>query len=210
MKLLQKGLLLAALLSSTHAAIWEFDLGGLAGVGLQGGNVIDNKADSFARGKEVGHNEIPGILYDDVANVLEFHVGWGRHEVIKGEQLHGLYVSSALYGPAAINENATQSLYSFDLSNGLTPISGDPDRSAFIHSRIQLVDLPGYTVAQQEADLLGSRFYFSVASTTYENGEIRGQLLAVVPEPEHYALITGALLFSFACFKNRKVSSTTS
>lgn len=200
------GSLVCALsLLSSHAAIWEFDVGGLAGPGLLGGNVIDNRADSFASGKEVGHNEIPGILYDDVSNVLEFHVGWGSHEIVKGTQLMGQYISSALYGPAAINENSSQALYSFDTSNGYVPTIDDPTgRTAFIHARIQLTDLPNYTIAQQEADLLGSRIYFSINSTAYETGEIRGQLLAVVPEPEHYAAFAGLALLGFAGYRRHK------
>jgi hypothetical protein len=129
MKLLSAALLFATSLIPVHSAIWEFDLGGLAGAGLQGGNVVDNRADSFAWGIEVGHNEIPGILYDDVNNVLEFHVGWGAHEVV---------------------------------------------------------------------------------STAYDTGEIRGQLLAVVPEPRHYALITGALLLGVALSKRIKSARTSS
>jgi hypothetical protein len=209
MKLLLTTLFCAFSLIPAPAAIWEFDLGGLAGSGLLGGNVIDNRADSFAWGKEVGHNEIPGILYDDVSNTLEFHVGWGSHEVINGIQLAGQYVTSALYGPAAIDENAAQALYSFDTSNGYVPTINDPTgRTGFIHARVQLVDLAGYSVAQQEADLLGSRFYFSIISTAYETGEIRGQLLAVVPEPQHYALLTGALLLATA-FVRRKMKIST-
>ena len=211
MKLLVATLLCSAMAAPAQGAIWEIDLGGLAGEGLLGGNVIDNRADSGATGKEVGHNEIPGILYDDAANALEFHVGWGSHEIVKGRDLAGQYLTSALFGPASISENASQALYSFDSSNGYVPTVNDPTgRIGFIHARVQLVDLPGYTVAQQEADLLASRFYFSISSTAYETGEIRGQLLAAVPEPKEYALMTGAVLLGFAMLRRRKLVSTSS
>src|SRR5688572_30234054 len=107
MKLLLASVFCAAPLISSQGAIWEIDLGGLAGEGLHGGNVVDSRSDSFASGKEVGHNEIPGILYDDAANVLEFHVGWGAHEVVNGTPMSGQYISSAIHGPAAMNENAS-------------------------------------------------------------------------------------------------------
>jgi hypothetical protein len=125
--------------------------------------------------------------------------------------LAGQYISSALHGPAAIDQNSSQTLYSFDSSNGYVAPSIDPTgRTGFVHARVQLVDLPGYTVAQQEADLLGSKFYFSIVSTAYDTGEIRGQLLAVVPEPRHYALITGALLLGVALSKRIKSARTSS
>lgn len=204
MRLLYLGLIGTSLLSGTQAAIWEFDVGGLAGSGLLGGNVVDTRADSFASGKEVTFNEVPGIIYNDESKILEFHVGWGVHEVVNGTQLAGQYVSSALYGPAEMNENAPRALYSFDSSNGYIPANDPTGRTGFIHAQVQLVDLEGYSVAQQQADLLGSRFYFSINSTAYETGEIRGQLLKTVPEPQHAALATALLLAGGAALRMRK------
>lgn len=180
-------------------------MGGAAGSGLLGGNMVDALPDSFASGKEVGHNEIPGILYDDVLNVLEFHVGWGDHEVVKGRSLAGQYLSSGLYAPASIYENAPGPLYTFDSSNGYVAPSSEPTgRTGFIHAQVQLVDFEGYSVAQQEADLLGNRFYFSILSTAYEGGEIRGNLLRVIPEPSDYALCTAVLLLGVAGYHRRR------
>ena len=180
------------------AAIWEIDLGGVQAAGLLGGNVIDSLPNSFASGKEVSFNEVPGILYDDAANALELHVGWGIHETVQGAELHGLYHSSGLYGPAPINGNAPGALYSFDITSGYTSVNGPDGKSGFVHARVLLADIGSYTVAQQEADLLQSRWYFMVNSTTYESGEIRGQLLTAIPEPKSYAVVTGlALLMAF-------------
>jgi hypothetical protein len=210
MKVLLSGLFCLFFMASAHAAIWEFDLGGNAGSGLLGGNEVDSLPDSFASGKEVGHNEISGIIYDDVEKHLEFHVGWGAHETILGTQLSGQYISSSLYGPAGMNENSTRPVYSFDSSNGYISANDSNGRTGFIHAGFKLVDLEGYTIAQQQADLLGSRWYFNIVSTTYESGEIRGQLLAVVPEPQHYALVTGVFLLVGAALKSRKKFSTSS
>ena len=206
MKSLLHVLICAFLVVNSRAAIWEFDLGGLAGPGLLGGNEVDSLPDSFGAGIEVGHNEIPGILYDDVANRLEFHVGWGEHEVVKKTSLLGQYLSSGLFGPAAMNENAPRVLYSFDTSNGYIPMNSSGGKTGFIHASLTLLDLEGYSIAQQEADLLGSRWYFNIMSTAYEAGEIRGQLLRVVPEPEQYATLAGiALVAVGVCLRWRKV-----
>jgi hypothetical protein len=199
MKALLSGLLSVSIVAS-QSAIWEFDVGGPGGPGILGGNEIDSQPNSFASGIEVGYHEVPGIVYDDVQKTLEFHVGWGAHEAIKGTSLMGNYVSSALYGPATMDQNAAQPLYSFDSSNGYIPVNDSNGRSGFVHARVQLVELDGYSIAQQQADLLGSRWYFNILTTAYETGEIRGQLLNLssVPEPRHYALASGAALLVFA------------
>lgn len=200
MKRLLSGLLGVSVVAS-HCAIWEFDLGGKGGPGLLAANEVSPNS-SIATGKELSYNEVPGIVYDDVAKTLEFHAGWGTHETVKTAQLSGQYISSALYGPATIHENAARALYSFDTSNGLMLWSDQSGRSALVHARVQLVDLEGYSVAQQEADLLGSRWYYNVLSTAFESGEIRGQLLNV-PEPRHYALASGAALLAFAAVRRK-------
>lgn len=200
-------LLLCTLSATSEGAIWEIDLGGKIGDGILGGNVVQTRPSSFASGKEVGFNEIPGILYDDVSNILEFHVGWGSDPIVGGTQLNGQYLSSGLYAPASMYENAPFALYTFDTSNGYRSVGGEPTgRSGFINTQVQLVDLPGYTVAQQEADLLGSKFYFSISTTAFESGEIRGQLLTAVPEPEHYAMFAGMALLGFAGYRKFKKS----
>ena len=190
---------------ASQAAIWEFDLDRLGGPGLVGNSEVDSLPSSPAFGRELGHNEIPGILYDDVDKALEFHVGWGMHEVTKGVPLMGQYISSALYGPAAMDQNAARALYSFDMSNGYIPANDPTGRTGFIHARVQLVDMAGYSVAQQQADLFGSRWYFNIMSTAYETGEIRGQLvnLSSIPEPQHYAVASGAALLAFATFRRK-------
>jgi hypothetical protein len=201
MKWLMSGLLGVSVVAG-HGAIWEIDLGGKGGEGLLAANEVGSPASSIATGKELSYYEVPGIVYDDVAKALEFHVGWGSHETVNGAQLAGQYISSSLYGPATMNQNATRSLYSFDTSNGLF-VGGDySGRTALVHARVQLVDLQGYSIAQQEADLLGSRWYFNVISTAYENGEIRGQLIAV-PEPRHYASASAIALLAFAAIRRK-------
>ncbi|HEX7862914.1 MAG TPA: hypothetical protein VF773_21455 [Verrucomicrobiae bacterium] len=186
-------------LPACHSAIWHFDLGGQGGSGLLGANVVDHLGDSIATGKEIPHHEVPGILYDDVQKVLEFHVGWGSHEAIRETDLRGLYVSSGLHGPASMTENANGGpVYSFTLENGYQPLNDPSGKTGQIHAQLRLADIGSYTVAQQEADLLGSRFYFSIASTFREGGEIRGQLLRVIPEPAHYGVAIGLLVFGWA------------
>jgi hypothetical protein len=202
MKWLISGLLGVSVVAG-QGAIWEIDLGGKGGEGLLAANEVGSPASSIATGKELSYNEIPGIIYDDVAKALEFHAGWGNHPTVNGAQLAGQYLSSALYGPATMNENAARALYSFDTSNGLMTVGGDfSGRSALLHTRVQLVDLQGYSIEQQEADLLGSRWYFNVISTAFENGEIRGQLMSV-PEPAHYASASAVSLLAFAAIRRK-------
>lgn len=188
-------------LVSTQAAIWQFDLGGVAGSGILGGNEIDSLADSPGSGKEMPYYEVPGIIYDDVAKVLEFHVGWGAHEAVRMTSLTYPVVSSALYGPAEMTENSPNALYSFTESNGYRPMNDSGGRTGFIDSRIVLQDLGDYSVAEQEADLLNSRWYFNIISTTYDTGEIRAQLLTGIPEPEHYVLFTASGLLGLAMYR---------
>jgi hypothetical protein len=189
-------------IATAQAAIWQFDLGGMAGPGLLGGNVVDNLGNSGASGTEIPHNEVLGISYDDAENLLEFHVGWGSHEAIRGNDLSGVYVSSGLYGPAGVSDNAAGGpLYSFGSGNGYQSLKEQSGKSGLVHAQVRLVDIGGYTIAEQEADLLGSRFYFSVASTMYEGGEIRGQLLRAIPEPAEYGLAFGMIVFGWAAVK---------
>lgn len=189
------------LIFSTEAAIWQFDLGGIAGSGILGGNEIDSLADSPGTGREMPYYEVPGIIYDDVAKALEFHVGWGAAEAIGMTSMTFPYVSSALYGPAEMTENSPNALYSFNESNGYRSLNDSGGRTGFVDARISLVDLGDYTVAEQEADLLNSRWYFNIISTAYETGEIRAQLLTGIPEPEHYASLAGAALLALAIYR---------
>ena len=174
MKHLPVLLILAA--APLHAAVWEIELGGIAGEGLLGGNEVDSLPDSFASGKELPFNEIPGILYDDASKTLEFHVGWGVHEVVQGVQLAGQYISSALYGPASSTDNSPDALYTFTLDSGFRPAGDASGRSGFVDTRLTLAPIGDYSVAEQQADLLNSRWYFNIVTTAYETGEIRGQL----------------------------------
>jgi hypothetical protein len=192
---------------SSLGAIWQFDLGGKAGDGIMAGNEVDSLPDSFATGRELPFNEIPGILYDDVAKTLEFHVGWGSHEVVQGLPLGGQYISSALYGPAGPNENSPNALYSFTLDSGYRPANDPSGRTGFVDSRITLIPIGGYTVAAQQADLLNSLWYFNIVTTAYETGEIRAQLLAGIPEPVHSVPLSALVLLATAVlWRNQKKS----
>ncbi len=63
---------------------------------------------------------------------------------------------------------------------------------------INLVNLPGpYTVADQKTDLLSGLWYVNIHSTTFPGGEIRGQILVVVPQVPALAPCGIALLASF-------------
>lgn len=197
-------------LLSTHGAIWQFDLGGAAGPGILGGNEIDALPNSFATGRELPFNEIPGILYNDVAKTLEFHVGWGAHEVVQGISLAGQYISSALYGPATASENSANALYSFTASSGYRPANDPSGRSGFIDTQITLQAIGGYSVAEQEADLLSSKWYFNIVTTAYDTGEIRAQLLTGIPEPATATSLAAVTLLAVAVAnKLRKKSKVT-
>jgi len=60
------------------------------------------------------------------------------------------------------------------------------------------------TFAAQLSNILNGLSYINFHTTQYGGGEIRGQILAAVPEPETYALMLGGLGAAFLARRRRK------
>ena len=204
---------------TNQAQIWEFDLGGLGGPGLTGASEPGVAVPSTASGGELAQNfpgDFPSINYNVATKQLRLPIGWGTENGFT--DLTATFTAWHIHGPVAsspgddVNDYITRSTsplpgYTWVLPNDQT---GDGSRrDASFDTIITLVDrtLGGspYTVAQQEQDLKDGRWYVNVHSQgTYAGGEIRGQLLYVIPEPEHYAAIAGFALLAFAGYRRYK------
>ena len=210
---------------STQAAIWEFDLGPaiIEPFGLNGANERPLPTASPATGGEIkDHDSNNYINYNTETKALELHFGWGSHPSLDyggptGTDLTANLSGLHIHGPADVN-NATGVLYNLlSLAASTTnPGEGfyDPNgngRSGAIDLTVQLVEgVGGYSIAQQEAQLLGNNWYINIHSEgQYSGGEIRGQLLYVIPEPQHYAALAGVALLGFAGYRRFKSTSQT-
>jgi hypothetical protein len=222
-----KLLLLSAACSVTlpiHAQIWQFDLGGLAGSGLRGGNEPSVAIASPASGDELNKNfpsDFPSISYNTTTHELRLPIGWGSANSGPNAAYTDLTAPETvwhIHGPVAsnpgddVNDYFTRSTSPLPTYTYVTPNDQTGDgsrRSGSFDTTITLQDLTlngsPYTVAQQEQDLRDGRWYVNVHSQgTYAGGEIRGQLLYVVPEPEQYAALAGLALVGFAGYRKLK------
>jgi hypothetical protein len=213
---MKKLLFIAACVTSLtiQAQIWEFDLGGLAGPGLLGGNEPGQNPVSSASGGELRENfpQFPSISYNVATRELRLPIAWGIENGYT--DLTGNYTAWHIHGPVAGEDlqdfmSGTASplpTYTYVTPQDQSEFGGT--RSGSFDTTITLQDLTlggnPYTVAQQEQDLRDGRWYINVHSTTYGPGEIRGQLLYVIPEPEHYAAMAGFALLAFAGYRRYK------
>jgi hypothetical protein len=208
---------------SFRADTFFFDLGP---GGLLGANEKPSATSSTAEGRELVDFDGTGhtIQYDNVTKRLELHFGWGSDpdaggngsptQDLNSDFNDGLHI----HGPAELTESANI-IYNL-LTEGVgedatdpthvepfTDLSGnDTGVTAAYDGTVQLVDKGAYTVALQEADLLANRWYINVHSVDFPNGEIRGQLLQAVPEPEQYAALAGLGLLAFAGYRRAKTA----
>jgi len=203
-----------------QAQIWNFDLAGLGGPGLQGESEPNVATPSTASGGELAQNfpgDFPSISYNVATKQLRLPIGWGTDNGFT--DLMAPFTAWHIHGPVASNpgddvndyftRNASPLVgYTWVTPNDQAHFDGTR-RDASFDALITLVDttLGGspYTVAQQEQDLKDGRWYVNVHSQgTYAAGEIRGQLLYVIPEPEHYVAIAGFALLAFAGYRRYK------
>lgn len=208
---------------SAQAALFPFDLGpdnGL-GFGLNGANERPTPNASPATGDEIKDiDSSVYIQYDNVAKQLELHFAWGQDFDYENGGINGTDLSDNpgtavdlsgihIHGPADANSSA-------GILYDLLTLAGTGFFNPNIHGRngaidmtLQLVDNPNgttFTIAQQEAQLLGNNWYINIHSTTFPGGEIRGQLLNAIPEPEHYAAFAGLALLGFAGYRRFKAA----
>jgi CHRD domain len=176
---------LAAFVTQSQAGIIQFDLMGLAGIGLLPGNET-----GAVNGTPGSGGELPGgIFYDDVSDMLTINVGWGSangfNNLTGNTTLGHLHGPTAAGGAAAFGQTAGAK-YTLHTLPGWNSSASAGGYSGTIS-----------IVAADEASLLNGQFYLNVHTAVNGGGEIRGNLV-VVPEPSVVVLGVlgaGALLF---------------
>jgi hypothetical protein len=137
--------------------------------------------------QEVPPNASPGtgfgqIILDDVLNQITVELSF--------QDLLAAAVAAHIHGPASPGVNAPV-LFPLDLT-GAFGSSGTIAPQVFAITPVQ--------IAQLEAGL----FYFNVHTSVFPGGEIRGQALAVAPEPSALATAAvGALVVAGAARRRR-------
>jgi hypothetical protein len=213
---------------TSQAAIWNLDFGPAAGgFGINGANERPLPTPpSPATGREIQDYNGPQnfMQYDDALNRIEIHLGWGNIAGVDGTDLTGDFRMMHIHGPADVN-TATGILYTLATWDGTILFAKDslddaddtanqniPNNAGvrgYFDITFDLADTGGFTVDQQEQQLLGNEWYLNIHSTTYPGGEIRGQFMnagLAVPEPEHYAMMAGLGLLGFAGYRRFKVA----
>ena len=172
---------------SVRAVVFNFDLTGPGGPGLTPGSEIPPNATSAS-----GFEQAP-ITYDDTTHQMTIN--------IRFDNLSGTFTAAHIHGPATTIQNAS---ILYDLGSFVSTFNAGT--SGFIESppisgpALTLTDNPngsGFTIADQESQLLSGLWYINVHDTAFPGGEIRGQLTPV-PEPQSYAFAAGVVLLGFA------------
>ena len=117
------------------------------------------------------------MVFDDVTNALSFNIAWSG--------LSGSFLAVFFHGPAAPGTPAGI------VGPGLAP--SNPSAGSFVLS------------PAEEADLLAALWYISVHTSSFNGGEIRGQI-NVVPEPGTFLLL-GSALAGLGFFGRRKIAA---
>jgi hypothetical protein len=191
MKKLLPFLAIALWVSQAQASIIFFDLTGLAGFGLRGGNETTALNGTPGSGGETG----AGIFYDDVSNLLTINAAWGSANGFT--DLTGPTIAGHLHGPtasggvAAYNQTAA-------VKYPLNTLAGwnNSASSGGFNGSITIL-------AADEAALLNGQFYFNAHTTLNSGGEIRGQLIAV-PEPSLLALAGLGVVWALVQWRGRR------
>lgn len=135
--------------------------------GLSALNAVGQPA-SAATGGEIGL----GITYDDLTNVLSYNVGYGSD--FGFTDLAGDFTVAHIHGPVAVQFPSANT--GAGIVVALTHSAGSSGRTGSFQSTATLSEA-------QEAQLFDNLFYINVHSSFAGGGEIRGQLVPVVPEP---------------------------
>ncbi len=175
--------------TSTWGAVVMFNLDGVAGNGLLGGN--ENPAVAGGGSGGVGGG---GISYDTDTNMLSLDLDWGSGNGF-----------TDLTGPvtgAHIHDSTGPAPSGFTLNGGVKY-----DLSGFLNASASAGGISGNVAINQvdESDLLAGHFYVNVHTATNGAGEIRGQL-TVVPEPGVFAALTGLICIGFG-WARRKLAA---
>lgn len=178
------------IVGSASAAIFQIDLSpppGLAlnstnyangdhTLGMSAPNAVGQPA-SPATGNEIG----AGVTFDSVTKQLTWNIGYGSD--FGFVDLVGNFAVAHVHGPVAVQFPAPNTGAGVRI-----PLAHTPGSTALTGSFVGSAVLS----AADETSLFDNLLYVNVHSGFAPGGEIRGQLVPVVPEP------TSALLLAFA------------
>ncbi len=172
--LLLIGFGLTGLVFNGQAATFDFDLRGVAGLGLLPGN--EPGSITGGTGGEIG----AGIFFDDATLNLAINVGWGSSQGFT--DLSSSANNSHIHGPTAAN-------FGFNGTANFSQTAG------VLFNLTRSSNLPtGGTIGQsftltpaQQADLFNGKYYINIHTANNGGGELRG-FLVPVPEPSTLAL----------------------
>ena len=147
-------------------------------LGLSAPNAVAQPA-SPATGDEIG----AGIIYDDVSMRLSYEFAYGSD--FGFVDMVGAFTVAHIHGPVAVQFPAVNT--GAGVVVGLTHTPGTTANTGSFVGSVVLTPT-------QEADLLNNLLYINVHSSFATGGEIRGQLVPVVPEPGTLGLLAIGIL----------------
>ena len=189
-KLITSSIVAVALLASSHAALFDYNLIGTAGPGLLPGN--EPGAIVGGTGGEIGL----GIRLDDLGdadpntNTLKISVGWGSSQGFT--DLSSASNNSHIHGPTASN-NGSGFTQTAGVLFTLTRSSNATTGGTIIQ------DITGFTAANV-IDLNNGKFYLNIHTANNGGGELRG-FIVPVPEP---TTVSMAALGALALLRTRR------
>ncbi len=158
-------------------------------LGLSAPNAVGQPA-SLATGNEIGS----GITFDTVTKVLSWDMGYGSdHGFV---DLLGNWTNAHIHGPNAVlfpspNTGAGVRV-GLPHTPGSTTLTGSFTGSAVL-------------IAADEVSLLDNLLYVNIHSSFAGGGEIRGQLVPIIPEPST-AILSCLGLISLLAWRRKKLS----
>ncbi|HEV8543817.1 MAG TPA: CHRD domain-containing protein [Verrucomicrobiae bacterium] len=174
--------------------------------GLREDNEVPAALFSPARGGS-GDFGIPEITYDSGTRTLSFNAGFGQWGVGYAADLSGNYLNGGIYEGSQSAASVTAPLVHQFTTGADGEVALQPGNPSGLSSSGTIEGSVVLTPAQESLLLANSLFVnlFSDANPTFSSvGEIRGQLLAPVPEPQTCALLSGLALIGFAAYRRVK------
>lgn len=178
--------LLAALLATggiSQATVIQLQFEGTGGLGLLPTNENGTGAEVLGASTASGSILAAGLSYDDVTQILDLNFTFaGLTTGFNEDAAGGLHI----HGPATFVQNAAIEINLATSSDFNLVINAD-DISGTLTGSTVLTDA-------QESDLLAGLYYVNIHSDEFGNGELRGNLTSVVPEPTTAGLSLLSLL----------------